>query len=549
MSKHQLSHTLYVYNKDQHTDAVLVKSNYIDETGTVQPNLAIYKNPKRSFWVTKPAFRNHNYKKEYCDEKELDQYTVYQKNLNYELYKVLNGYPPRNRYLKLSSICESPYVYGADVKIETLIKRKYMNEFGDDEFIPFTTGFLDIETSVLSGSRGDINLISVTHETDIYVAIHDSYLYKIHESKEHGKVKIKATLDEVKEVVHNSLKSHIEKHNFKIHYYIGKSEIDLVTWIFQQIHKNKTDFVGIWNLGYDIPHILERLELNGIDSKDIMCHPEVPNEYRYTKFKPDRRKVAHFTDKWHWFYLSGHTQFLDSLGLYSRVRKVKGYLPSYTLDNILKRELGEKKLSLGPEGSHFKMQTERFLDYIAYNIFDVMSLQIMEWKNTDITTMNILAGTTSLDDYAKQSTIVTNDLYDYCRAHGKVTASASGDMKDEFSDYHAKVGGTVLPPERSMNVGVNALVERPDFETMLHVFVSDVDFSAYYPNTQCAGNISKETKMNTGIMIEGENILKTRAYYSQAISPLENAIDIFYNHYNLPNYTDMEKLVTSHPDF
>lgn len=547
--KHQLSHSLYVYNKEKHIDVVLVKSNYKDDDGKIKPHLAIYKNPKRSFWVTKPAYRNHNYKKEYCDESELDRYTVYEKNLEHELFKVIHGFPPRKIKPRLKQICKSPYVYGADIRLETLIKRKYNKEFGDNEFIPFTKGFLDIETSVIPGNYGDINLISVTHETDVYVAINDAYLYKTVDSKEYGKLKIKATLDEVKDIVNTTLKEHIEKYGFKIHYYIGKSEIDLITWIFQQIHKNKTDFIGIWNMGFDIPHILDRMEINKVDPNPILCHPDVPDDFKYHRFKQDNSKVAHFTDKWHWFYLAGYTQFIDSINLYSRLRKVKGYLPSYKLDKILEKELSLNKLKLGPEGSHFKMQTERFLDYIAYNIFDTISLQMLEWKNTDITTMNILAGNTCLDDYSKQSVLVTNDVFESCRKHKKVTASASSNMKDEFSEYHPKVGGTVLPPERSIGVGVNALIERPDFETMLHVFVSDVDFSAYYPNTQCAANISKETKLDTGVLIEGKNVLATRAYYSNVISPLENAIRIFNKYYGLPNYQEMEDILLSYPEF
>jgi hypothetical protein len=541
--KHQFIHSLYAKNKETHQDAVLIKTAYLDEQGNRQPHLEILRNPKRPFWVTKPQFRNHEFKKDYCDKSELDEYRVNERDLFHEAHKALTGYPPRGFGNNPRKLLDSPYIYGADIRLETLLKRDYIQKFEGENFIPLTTGFLDIETSVLPGSYGNINLITVTHETKVYVGINDNYLYKTVETKEHGIVKVKATIDEVTDVVNKALFKHIEKHKFEITYYIAKDEIDLITWIFQQIHRNKTDFIGIWNLGFDIPKILENMEMLNIDPTNILCHPDVPNEFKIVRYKPDNKKTDHFTDKWNWFYLSGYTQFIDSLGLYSRIRKAKGYLSSYKLTDILNKEIGETKLSLGEEGTHYIMQTKRFLEYIAYNIFDAMSLQIMEWKTTDLTTMMILAGITSLDDYSKQKAIVTNELFDYYVTKNKIVGSVGMDMSNEFTDSILKIGGTVLPPEKSKGVGTNAIKERPDFETMLHVFVSDVDFSAYYPKTQCASNISSETKQDTAISIENMTYEEVQSYYSNIISTKENSVHICNRYYGLPNYLEMEELL------
>jgi hypothetical protein len=540
--KLQWNHATYVYNKQQHTDAVIVKASYIDDNGNPQPKLVIHSDPMRSFWITKKGKQTHQFKKEYCSLDELDEFKVFEKDLAYEIHKKIYGYPPRG-YTNLKKLCNYPYIYGADISINTLVRRQYNLNFEGEEFIPFTKGMLDIETSVIPGSLGEINLITLTHENQIYVGIHEYYFYEVIKTKEHGTIKKKLTIDKLKELVNEELKSSIEKYDLKIHYQICENEVDIVKWIFARLHENKTDFVGIWNLGFDIPQILKRLEINGESAEDIMCHPEVPAKYRKAYYKADTRKVDHFIDKWHWFYLTGYTQFIDCEALYGRLRKAKGYLPSYALANVLKLENMElQKRSLGKEGSHYIMQTQRFAEYIVYNIGDALSLMLMEWKNEDINSLYLLSGITSFNDFGKQTTCVTNTLFDYCMKNNKVPAAAGTELETEFTKLIQNLGGTVLKPESSKGVGINAIAQRPDFETMLHVFVSDEDFSAYYPNTQCGCNISKETKLSTAIQIENKSRKETQYYFSQAISPKENSMYLCETYYGLPNYLEIEEL-------
>ena len=78
-----------------------------------------------------------------------------------------------------------------------------------------------------------------------------------------------------------------------------------------------------------------------------MAHPDVPKQYRYASYKEDISKTDHFTDKWHWMSITGYSQFLDSMCLYARLRKVSGREVSYKLDDIANKELGQGKLHFG----------------------------------------------------------------------------------------------------------------------------------------------------------------------------------------------------------
>ena len=529
-------HSCYVNNGAD--DAVIVKTSQLDENGNAIPGLDIIRNPKRPFWVTKQKYRTHQFKKEYESMEYLDQHIVYNKDLAKQVFKSINGYTPSGTPF-LKKVCNSPYVYGATTDIEVLVKRAYMKKYGDKEPVPFTMGALDIETSVMDDS-GNIILITVSHENKYYTAIHDAYFYK---NKDGDLPRVKATIDDAMTIINDSLGKYIKEYNLDIQLKVCPDEVEMIKWIWGCIHENKTDFVTIWNMDFDIPKIIEALRKKSVNIEDVMCHPEVPSELRKCHYHHDNRnreQVPHYTELWHWLYCTGYTQITDALNLYSRLRKVKGYKESYTLNAILKEELDLEKLSLGEEGSHFIMQRDRFLDYIAYNIFDVIGVWLLEKKNTDHQTMSILAGITPFNVYAFQTIVLSNHLYDYSLSRNKVPAAVGLSMKTQFTEMIKSKGGTVLPPERSRNGGAKALIERPEFTTMLIPAASDFDFKSYYPSSQRMANISSETKAGTMMSINGSDA-DVQDYCSNVLNPKSNSVHLGHKYFGLPSYTDMIK--------
>jgi hypothetical protein len=534
-------HSCYVNNGIE--DAIVVKEKVINQDGSSEPKLKIYANPKRRFWLTKPKYRDHTDKKEYETKDKLDEYLVYEKDLAKEIYKELNGYYPFNDYVNLKQVCNSPYVYGADIPVEVLCKLKYLEKTPEDLVVEYIEGFLDIETCVLN-DEGNIIIITVSHENKIFTAIDDNYLYKNRQKHENP---VKANLDDVKEIVNNTLAKEIEEHKLEITYYLGKNELELVTWIFERIHENKTDFIGIWNIDFDLPKIIEAIKKSGKDPKDILAHPDVPKKFRKAEYvpqyvNPNSKKKTPFIEKWHWFYSSGHTQFIDSMCLYSRIRKVGGFFDSYTLNDTLERELGLRKLSLGEEDSHYVMQKYRFLDYIAYNIYDTLGLYFLEKQNKDIYAMSVLVGTSIFNQFAYQTVMGANELYEYAKSIDAVMGSPGNKMITEASKLIVTNGGTVLRSEKTKGVGENAILEDPNRETLLSVLLNDIDFEGFYPKTQIGSNIAKETKRMSIVAINGAK--KAVNYlFALLISTKENAVHICTKYFNAPNFKQVDKIV------
>lgn len=108
-------------------------------------------------------------------------------------------------------------------------------------------------------------------------------------------------------------------------------------------------------------------------------------------------------------------------------------------------------------------------------------------------------------------------------------------------------GGAVLKPEGVIGAGLCAISEMPYYESAVHLFVGDFDFKSIYPSIEIALNISRATTLFTVESIQNSIRKFDREdihdLFSCLISLKENAVYICNKFFNLPSYTEMEKLI------
>jgi len=545
-------------------EVIAVKEHlvYKEEDGryTAKPNLRFIKNPPRRFWVTKPQYQIYNENKEWEKMEWLDEYVVENQHMASEVYKVLNGYYPKG-YVNLRDVNKSPYVYGTDMSIDALIVGKYIRDYKKTN-LPMTAlsnGFYDIETSMVDDR---IIMATVTHNNQVYTAILKDYLFK----KDKSGKKIPATLEELSALsqkVFSEFKIKTKKsnktvleHGFTFEYHVASTEIDLVKWIFSKIHENKTDFIGAWNMKFDVGRTMDACKRANVDPGEIFCSPEVPEDIRVCRLVLDtNKKVPHWSRKWDWLHCTSHSQFYDALQLYSRQRIVDGFETSYGLDYILKKNINIGKLkfpdlidpdTLSPADWHRYMQENHPLEYCVYNQFDGISIQIMEIQNQDATGMSILGTNTftPLSNYNKQTRRNANEFYFICLDRGYVTGSTpqidENVSEDDLFRQLSIQGGAVLPTMMVHNVGMRCLTERPDFETKACRNVNDVDYKALYPTLCIILNTSRETNLSTLVRLSGYTPKETQNFLSMVISTRENSVPIATQFLNLPGYEELD---------
>jgi hypothetical protein len=553
------------------SDALVIKTIRHMEDGTTKPHLVIVDKPKRSFYVTKPDRRHNALKREWEHVVNLDRYEVHNHRLTDAVSNALSDgrYTGKGGgYQSLRKLCDSPWIYGADISIEVLVKHKFMQAFEASKKTPtqLTTGFFDIETDVVHGDGSSPNIITVTHENKVYTAILESFFVVkqldgsfLRGNLESFKAFSKQTLDvyigellddHVKKNPKSLLKKIVASKPFEYFYHVGKTAIDLVKWIFSEIHKNRTDFLGIWNIDFDIPKILAVIKAAGVKYEDVFCPPELNAKYRYVRYERDESDVPNIFKKWHWLHATSYSQFVDSQNLYSILRTVKGQEISMKLNDVLKVNDLKGKLTFKDDDPntedmsemdwHRYMQKNEAYKYIIYNQFDCLSLQLQEWKNNDISSMVVLGGVSRLCGWTRQTRKIADSFYFYGLADGKIMASPGQTMEDQFDGLIDKVGGAVLRPERTTGIGIRVFSDRPDIVTMLHDHVNDVDFTGQYPTSTVVANISKETKISCGVEILGMPRNAVGNYYSMCIGLRENATLIAEKYFNLPNYSELD---------
>lgn len=554
-------HSCYVAKAGYDTDAIVVSEIIETDKGEIKPNLKVFKNPKVSFWLTQVPFRNHNDKKEFESLKRLDEYTVHYKDKDKEIFRALNGYYPKFLTPDMRrELYQSPYLYGGNIILEALVASMYKKELLKQERTPHapTTGFLDIEQSLLPGSYGKIPMMVFTSENQVFFTCKKSFM---HEMK--GDKRVDVTIEDIEQAAHQvidplvnsifadnkDLKDYKKKLPFTYHFHVGETEVEMIKWIFGKMHETKTSFIGVWNLGFDMGEIIKVLEDNDIPLSDIFSDPSLKElGCAYASYREDKRKVAHFSQKWHWLSNTSHFQFVDSMALYSYIRMVDGKEASYALDDILKKfGLGGKlKVDLDEDLSHLQtadwhraMLSKYFTAYCLYAMWDGIALQLLEWLNNDLTAMVLLGDITPGKFFVNQTIRVTNTLFAEWMPEGKMGKVYGGHVLGTGTDVEGLAdadleapGGAVLEPQNIVGKGLCLFKEWPNHSTRCYAWQSDVDFSQQYPSNISVVNISKQTKIAT--------LLNITAPWVNARYKKQEAVEVLCSYLNTPNCNGIE---------
>lgn len=446
--------------------------------------LKIIENPEVAVYVTKPQFRTNTIKKECEDKSKCDLYRTTLLRMNDTLYNAINNpgrFRPIYGYIQPKKLLSNPYVYGADIDYGVRLKFAYNKANGNRNPKSYNVGHLDIETDV-NGSNQIILITFMNGDGRTYVGILKEF-YKDHTFDEAIALWKKTEREFRSKLEPKKVGPMYDKMPaIDLHLQLFDKELDLIKWVFDRIHECKPDFCTIWNIAYDIPYILERLQFRGADPCDVMCHPDVPKQWRYCQFHLDKgKKDSHITDLWSWLHCTDYTCFIDAMCLYGRLRKAKGRDSSYKLNDIGAKEIGAGKLEFGDGEGHSSMQENHPVEYTVYNIVDVLILRVMEEKNKDVFNMVMLSDVSTLDEFHHESVKLKNSFYAYLDGIGKIPGSVGDPLVHPWDKYIHNKGGAVLDPERSVGhcpgVTVPCLKETDDIGRQAR-FVLDEDVTS-----------------------------------------------------------------------
>lgn len=540
-------------------DLLLVKEVIHTKDGQHLPRLRQIKNYQRPFYVTKQAWRNHKDKKEAERTEKLQRFQCNQAQLAMKIQLAL-GERMANPRKKLRDVCSSPFVYGADILPTTYLKSKYRDKW-KDLASRNKVAVLDTERDVVFGTNETI-IVTMTMGDKKFIGIVKWWADRIANMEGEINTKFKSLLSEIT-VASKKDKNVQEPYDVpkmrgdKLIVFMGERPGDIVAEALRLSHQWMPDFMAIWNMDYDIPHIIAALESAGYDPKAEFSDPSVEPEFRRFWYKQDKliketnsKSISkHPADLWHVVYTTAGYYIIDAMCLFKKIRVASGNEPDYTLDGVLSRHVGTQKLRI-PEADqygglkwHQVMQKDFPVEYCVYALFDCISVEMLDERTNDIgLTISVLMESSGYDYLPSLPRRVVDVLHNVWEKRGWIPGCVGADITSTLDEDVVGLDGWICTLNSYCVVknGLFCISEVPELQTMFRVQTNDADILQAYPTGGVISNGSKATTAIEVIDIEGVDDLTRRRQGINLTGGATNAVEIAVELAGCPSFEDWD---------
>ena len=498
------------------------------DTATDEKYLQVIPEPAMDIYFEKPELRlSHTYNKSFERIDNLYKETVKFRDIKFRIAKEMgengkafleNVFQTKN-YSELNKLYLYPYTFGSDYDVASWFRIQWYMKLNNDAPKRLKKGFLDIEVDGFNvpgmPTQGEcpINAITLINDWDktsytfLLTTIpefklipgKDNTLRKmIYDSRIEYNAILKEDLQSIYDELHSKFDEPYGKIDYKIYTY--DDERKMLVHVFQLINKLKLDFIGIWNMSFDIPYIIDRLTLLGLNPADVMCHPDFPSKKCYFKKDTKNHDIKNKSDV---FFLSSYTVFYDQMELYAGIRKSAPELHGFKLNYIAQKELKDSKLDYSEDGDIKTLPYTNFKMFTIYNIKDVLLQLGIERRTSDFDTLYAFSyeNATSYDKVFKQTVKLRNAQYISFLNQGLIPGNNINIFNipenyhekkalnddDEDDDDPSFEGALVADPKYNGYNGVTMYGMKTN-----NVYLNGIDFdmTAFYPNSIMGCNIA-----------------------------------------------------------
>lgn len=542
-------------------DYMLVKEIVHTKDGGQYPRLKAYENYKRPVYITRENYRNHKDKKE-CEEiDKLQRYEWTQVEMAVRIQQALGTRVP-NPKLQLRQVCSSPYVYNADLSAATHLRAMYRKKW-PNLVSRNKVAVLDTERDVVFGTDESV-LISVTCGKRKILGAVKWWADRIPNFEATVKSTYREYLSDITLKRTNPVTKKredtqvnlVEERGDDIEIIICENAGLAIAAVMERVHAMMPDFLAIWNMNYDIPVIMHELEKANIRAEDVFCDPSVPDIYRRVWYKQAKAKketnskviTQHPADLWHVLYCVAGFYVIDAMCLFKKIRTAKGNQPSYSLDYILKKFLGAGKLKF-KEADHLTglkwhvfMQTNYPAEYVIYNLYDSISVELLDEQTNDMgLTIISLAEISDYSIFPSLPKRLVDILHFFYEEHGMIAGCVGADITTDYDDDIVGMDGWIvtLPAYAVENNGLHCIEEFPELRTMFRRQTADADILQAYPTGGVIMNISKKTTAIEVCTIDGVSDAARRRAGINLTGGATNAIEVCNDILNMPYVDDV----------
>lgn len=536
---YECKNVCYMPSSTDGDDALFVKENIHYDDGTYEPNFRKIENYKRDVYIVKPGLRNYREKKIAEPLSRLQKYTCTQRKLSEQIVKALGLFGGRD--MPLRRICRSPYVYGADITSATLVKRQYKQKY-PHLVSPNSLAVLDIETDVEhSDDNKTIIAISMTYKKNAVLVATKKFL--------EGVVNVEERLEKL---IEKYLGDVIERRGIKVDFKIVDTPGQAVQYVMAAAHRLQPDWMACWNINFDLPRLIAAVNDEGLDAGDVFCDPRVPKKYRNARYiegqlskltSSGKHQSLAPHEQWHRFDVPSSFYWIDAMVVYAMIRKAKGNESSYKLEDVLNQNIDRGKLNFteaeGKHGLewHYFMQTRYKLEYLVYNLFDSISVEMLDEKTNDLRlTLPELVDFGETHTFKSTPKQLADDLHFFCLEKGMVISTTSDQMLDELDEHVISREGWIitLPAHLLAEDGMCLFEDFPEIKSLAYKDVADLDVKSSYPYTEIFANVCRSTTLMEICEIKGITDEERRLVGINLTGGVTNAVEFCTTMYKLP---------------
>lgn len=514
---------------------------------TGEKKLHVTPNPEMDIFFTKEEFRDYSHNLQHIESYKVEQHTVPYRSLISYIAK--HGGPEYQNYIKrcidnknwgaINEIHKYPYVFGSDYVYDNFIRIQWLLHNDHDKPKPITKQFLDIETDIIDikGFPKDgncpINAVTMVDEKDM-----KCYTFLLRNPKNPLIQEFEDTVDDFIDELHEAFDETYGELEYNIYMYDEQDEGEMLKDLFRLINLLKRDFMLIWNHTFDIPFIIARFKVLGLDPEVYMCHNDFPA--RILNFVYDKNNKD-WKNKSDYFNISSYTTFLDQMSSYAGLRKGMGERRSYGLTDVARDEIGDTKLDYDEESNLKTLPYVNYKKFVMYNIKDVLLQLGIERKTGDIDNLyqRSYTNATPYNKIFRQTVFIKSrafvDYYKIGYILGNNANIQYGKRRDEEKSKDDKFDGALVSDP--MLNGCNGIKVMGVPSMFIYDNSVDFDFKSMYPFVIIAFNNSPASMIGKLIIDKDNSIIYTEEFIEE--HQLEDLGKDFIDNYLIGNVANM----------
>jgi hypothetical protein len=412
-------------------------------------------------------------------------------NLEYFYDNIRNG-----NYRENEKLFTIPSVFNADMNIEDYYRWLFARTYQNNNYTP-TKLYFDIETDGID-MAGDfpemgecpVNAITLVDDTGkhVYTLLLENPKNPLIEEFKNTPNLTNDLKDFVRESVGGWKKEHkygLQDFDYHIMYY--DEEAAMIHDAFSVINTIKPDFALAWNIAFDLPYLIARIQTLGYDPTEFICHPDFKDKECY--YYIDSRSEK-FEERGDYACISCYTVYLDQLITFASRRKGQRAVSNYKLDYIGGRFAGVNKLDYSNiTTSVIKLPYLDYHTFVFYNVMDTIVQLCIEHSIGDVDFVFTKSLTTNVR-YSKvhrQTTYLANRFIANIWDMGYV----AGNNVNKNNPKSTFAGAFVADP---LNVSDKPKMKINGRPVMICDNLNDFDYKSMYPWEINQNNISPPTQ-------------------------------------------------------